>query len=304
MTITPYLFSRWFQMKRLVYMITFAAAAASAADLGAGPSGGDYKVPGGPNPGLGSVISSFQFSGLTAPYALGICVDDNYVYGVMYGSPCFLRTYTKTGSIVGSVTLTGFTTSRGGSNCHLGTGYFTIAENSGYILRHVNKTTGATAGSFGVSGFGSQLIDNAFDGTYYYVAGGTANGSFQRYTTAGSSAGTWTFSGFPANVGGDGYATKALNVAGSYMVVGSWAASSTCSVVNIATGAVVGSFVPSGANFNGLEVGASSTPATVGDTIWGNEYISAQLWCYQRQLDNLPGAVAPASIGHVKALYR
>jgi len=288
----------------LVLLMTAATAmAATVADLNAGvPGGGEYTVPGGANPTVGSIICSWNMSGTSTPYALGICRDASYTYGVFY-SPAFLRSYVApSGSVAGSVSMAGFSVPRGGSNCHLGTGYFTISEASGNLLRHVNKTTGATAGSFGVSGFGTTLTDNGFNGTYYFVAGGTANGSFQLYSTSGSSAGSWTFPTSFQYVGGHDYVAKALNVAGSYYVMGTWQTGGGNNIVaTYPGGSVVASWNSAPYNYNGMMCGPSSNAAK-GDTVWGNEY-SSSLNAVERDLDNIAG-VAPASIGHIKALYR
>ncbi len=292
-------------MKRLALLALFVAATAmamSSTDVTGGPA---YNAPPGANPALGSVIQSWNMSSTSTPYALGGGRDATYAYGVFYGSPCFLRSYTTAGSVVGSVTLSGFSTSRGPSEAHLGTGYMAISEASGNIVRIVNKATGATTSSFGVTpAGGGYLLDCGFNGTYYFAAGGSSHGTFNVYTTGGSSAGSWTASGASGIASTGGYDSGTNATATNYMMIFSWNSSGTNFLVTYPAGTAVGSFAVSGCNANGIMMGPSSLPATYGWTAWANLYTGSQLNMYEIDLGFPASGVAPTSIGHVKALYR
>lgn len=292
----------------LTLVLAAAATAATVSDLGAGPAAGDYNSPGGGYPVIGSVLQSWQMSGTSSPYALGVARDTSYVYGVFYGSPCFLRSYSATGSAVGSVTLAGFSTARGASDSHLGTGYVAIADASTNMIRIVYKPTGSTVSSFGVTpAGGGYLLDCAYNGAYYFAAGGSSKGSFNLYTTSGSSAGSWTASGASSIASTGGYDSCVKINEGTpadYVVIATWNAGGTNFVVTYPAGSAVGSFVVSGCNANGVMCGPCVT-ANHGTTLHGNWYTGSALNYVETDLGNTtPDAVSPASIGHIKALYR
>jgi hypothetical protein len=298
-------------MKRFALLALFVAAAAMAAtstDLTMGPSAGNNFSGGGGNYALGATLFSFNFSGTSTPYTLGCGRDANYIYGIFYGSPCFLRSYTTAGSAVGSVTLTGFSTSRGGSLCDLGAPYFAISDAGSTVVRKVLISSGSTISSFGVTAAGGgYLLDCGFNGTYYFAAGGSSKGSFNLYTTSGSSAGSWTASGASSIASTGGYDSCVKINEGTpadYVVIATWNAGGTNFVVTYPAGSAVGSFVVSGCNANGVMCGPCVT-ANHGTTLHGNWYTGSALNYVETDLGNTtPDAVSPASIGHIKALYR
>jgi len=293
----------------LTLVLAAAATAATVSDLGAGPAAGDYNSPGGGYPVIGSVLQSWQMSGTSSPYALGVARDTSYVYGVFYGSPCFLRSYSATGSAVGSVTLAGFSTARGASDSHLGTGYVAIADASTNMIRIVYKPTGSTVSSFGVTpAGGGYLLDCAYNGAYYFAAGGSSKGSFNLYTTSGSSAGTWTASGASSIASTGGYdwspwVDNQNNGGTGYLIIMSWNAGGTNFIVTYPQGSLVGSWAMAGMNANGCFVGPASDPARSPD-LWALMYNGSALMVYEIDLGNYNVGVAPRSLGCVKALYR
>ncbi len=248
---------------------------------------------------IGSVISSFRMSGTSGTVALGIFRDASYVYGIFY-SPTHIRRFTTAGSMVSTHAISGLTVPRGADYAHLGTGYVAIADNSGRKVGIFRLTGGAPITTFSVSGVNMNL---AYDGTYYYSNAYTNRGLFYRYTTSGSSAGTWTATGWPSSMGSCGgvaYVSKFMGGSGGYFVACSWTSGQPSAGFTKA-GSLVRSFSLPTANSNGT-VGGPST-GSYGEVYWVNRYTGSALVAMEVDLGNMT-SVAPTSLGKVKSLFR
>lgn len=234
--------------------------------------------------GVGSVISSFPWS-----EARNIYRDGNYVYSVAGANT--LRRYTVGGSLLGTVTLSRLTTPGDADHSPSGPGYFAVIERSSVIFEYV-----VSSGSF-VQSFAAApgtLGGGYFPGaTYVYIH---VSPYVFRFTTAGSLVGSFLVS-YSA---GPLAATNRFNdVAGDYVIVGSRIALSAS--VYTGTGSFVRSFVIPAVTY-GCVCGAGA-PSARGTTYWCNLRMGTDFAAYQIDLGNTT-AVAPASLGRVKALFR
>jgi len=296
-------------MKKLVY-VGLALLVAGAA-LAEAPNALTAAVPG-PRvecDTIGSVIRSFYMTGLTAPYALGIYRDPSYVYGIGYyssGSGYLIR-FSATGSSAGSVSISGCGTVRGADKAHLGNGYLCIADAGIQRVLIYRTSGGSPVTSFSVSA--SPWAMNVFwDGTYYNVNGYSNLRTFYRYSTSGSSAGTWSCSGWPSSmtyIGGAAYAQMGNTSTGPYFVACSWSSGQPMCMTTYPDGSLVRTWSMPSSNGNGLCYGDSSSPSTYGAAIWANWYTGSSLYAYEIDIDARNGAsVTPTSLGKVKSLYR
>lgn len=294
-----------------MFVAAFPAAVASAA-FAAAPD----AVTAGPPPyadvpagdGIGSVISSFRMTGVAKPYALGIYRDASYVHGVIYGADKdYLYRYTAAGARVSSYVINGTSTPRDACHAHLGAGYLALVDARKRYL-FVFTTAGGTAiTSFPVAG--SPFPLNCFwDGTYYYANGPGDRGEFERYEKTGASAGKWSCAGWPDGMtycGGAAYAPRANNAAGPYFVACSWLAGEPMCLTTFPAGSLVHTWTPPAENGNGLVYGKSSQPGAYGNALWAAWFTGSSLDAFEFDVGARGApAVAPASVGKVKALYR
>ena len=258
--------------------------------------------------GLGSVISSFRMSGLAKPYALGIYRDRGYVYGVMYSRGTnYLYRFTAAGTRVSSYVINGTSTPRGADHAHLGLGYLALVDAVSRKLYVFRTTGGSAVTSFSIAG--SPYPFNCFwDGTYYYANGPANRGTFYRLDSAGASAGTWTCSGWPDAMtycGGAAFARRGNEAAGPYFVGASWSAGEPMCMTTFPGGLLVATWTPPAHNANGLVYGDSSNKAAYGAAVWAGWYAADGVYAMEFDVGARGGAaVAPASLGRVKALYR
>lgn len=295
-------------MKKLVYVGLVALMASSAfafapdaLSAGGTPGGGAEN-----NDTIGSIIRSFFMTGTTGTYALGIFRDSTYVYGIGYNaSTDYLLRFTPTGSSAGSVSIPGCSTPRGADKAHLGNGYLSLVDPAGRL--YVYRTSGGSpVTSFSASG--SPWAMNVFwDGTYYCTNGYSNRGLYYRYTSSGSSGGTWTCAGWPSSMtynGGAAYAQMGNNSTGPYFVACSWSAGQPMVMTTYPAGSLVRTWSMPSSNGNGLCYGDSSSPGTYGAAVWANWYLGA-LYAFEIDIDARGGSsVKPTSLGKVKSLYR
>lgn len=234
--------------------------------------------------GVGSVISSFPWS-----EARNIYRDANYVYSVAGANT--LRRYTVGGSLLGTVTLSGLTTPGDADHSPSGPGYFAVIERSSVIYEYV-----VSSGSFvrSIAAGPGTLGGGYFPGsTYVYIH---MSPHVYRFTTAGSLVSSFLVS-YSA---GPLAATNRFNdVAGDYVVVGSRV--SLYATVYTGSGSRVTSFVLPAVTY-GCVCGPGA-PSSRGTTYWCNLRMGVERFAYQIDLGNAT-AVAPASVGRIKALYR
>jgi hypothetical protein len=239
----------------------------------------------------------------TYSWSFGLARDDRYVYGfsinVIY-SDDYLVAREPTGSLVRVVHMPGI----GGywqsfaDNSHLGTAYLAVCDD-GELLT-VEKTTGSVVSRFYVR------RQQAFfwDGSYYVFARYQSPGVFDRFTSSGGAAGTWTAAGWPAaitSLGGCGYSPYACDAEGDYLVASSNDSREPSCIIDLATGSLVATWA-----FGYCEgaVCGAAYPGTYGDTYWVLKLRGSSFYAFQIDIDGRHIGVAPASVGKIKALYR
>jgi hypothetical protein len=235
---------------------------------------------------VGSVISSFQWPGARNVYR-----DGDYAYSV--ASPNTLRAYTVNGSLVNSVNLAGLTDAGDADHSVLGGAYLAVLDGAN-LLRDYVISTGSLARSVAVpdkTGYG--YIPG---GAYMYVAAGAY---VHRYTTAGSLVSSFRILG--PYIGGIAATRTFEGRSGEYVVVAVWAYDSDVGMVYTATGSTVATFSIPGTT-HGCVCGPGYPPS-FGTTFWCNSDASGGRRAYQLDLGN-GTAVAPVSLGKVKALFR
>jgi len=292
-------------------LVTIAAMLASTAFAVLPPALTAGGAPGGgpQSDAIGSIIRSFRMTGLVTPYALGIYRDSSYVYGIGYtgSSTAYLLRFTATGSSAGSVAITGVGQPRDADKAHLGNGYLSFVDATTLRCYVFRTSGGAAVSSFPCSGSPYPL--NVFwDGTYYLTNGSSDRGLFYRFTTSGSSAGTWRCAGWPSSItynGGAAYAQRGNNSTGPYFVGASWSNGEPMCMTTYPAGSLVRTWSTPSFNCNGLCYGDSSSPSTYGASIWADWYTGSALYAYEFDIDARGGSsVMPTSLGKVKSLYR
>jgi hypothetical protein len=237
--------------------------------------------------GVGSVISSFPWS-----EARNIYRDANYVYSVAGANT--LRRYTVGGSLLGTVTLSRLTTPGDADHTSAGPGYLGVVESANSVFEY-RVANGSFVRSVST---GSTTLGYAYfpASTYVYVHIGTYSNIVYRCTTAGSIVSSFTV----GSSAGPLAATNRFNDrAGDYVIVGSRIALSAR--VFTGAGSFVRSFVMPAVTY-GCVCGRGA-PSARGTTYWCNLRMGTNFYAYQIDLGNTT-AVAPTSIGKIKALYR
>jgi len=257
------------EMKKGIFAVIAAGAALSASPAAAA---------------VGDVISSFAWSGARNVYR-----DAGYVYCVA-GVNTF-RTYTVGGSLVRTVSLSGLTDAGDADHSPAGTGYFAVIERSSVIYEYA-----VSSGSFvrSIAAGPGTLGGGYFPGSaYVYVH---INPFVLRLTTAGSLVGSFVVS---YSAGPLAATNRFDGRAGDYVIVGARTSGNT--MVYTGAGSVVTTFNVPGTTY-GCVCGPGY-PSTRGTTYWCNIGVGSSRYAYQVDLGNAT-AVAPASVGKVKALYR
>jgi hypothetical protein len=269
--------------KRLIRLITVGAALAVAAHVAYGE--------------VGSVISSFRVNVYYPPeMTVGVYRDAAYVYIVTYdyGENFYLIRYTPDGTNAGYVGL-GYLPfgppfpPYGADHSALGTGYVSIPFDDGDLLTY-STLTGSLVESIQREPYFDQ---------YAFIPGGRCiyvglGGIVYRMTRAWSVVNSFPFQGFL------GAATEDFNGGhGQYIITESYGRTAY-----IYTGG--GSLV---STFSTIHSGKDTAcgpgyPPSYGTTYWRFvKEASDYGWCYQIDLGGAT-AVAPSSLGKVKALFR
>ena len=250
---------------------------------------------------LGSVISSFRVADNIHSQAFGVARDDTYVYYVTVEMSPGYRLYYRYpgGGGGGRVLLSAFPAAHGDADKSvLGTGYFADVYRAGndgpMAITDFDLATGLPAASWvpfegdirGYAyspGLGRKYVSH---GNYVY-----------RYDTVGNLLGSFVIS---MNVNGLAVTEEFLGNTGEYIIV---AAGMNSCVFN-AQGGMIGSFLcsPGVVTTSACGPGYPSEYGTtywcmVDTTYWKDSYVM------QFSLHNAP-AVAPASVGRIKALFR
>ncbi len=244
----------------------------------------------------GLIISSFQLTPDTEPFATGIYRDDAYVYGILYSSANdYLRSYTVNGSVLGSVILGGMNTPRDADHSQLGSGYLDIIDE----VTNQLVTYSVMGSMVDNKALPSDATGYAYreGSSFYYVA---RSSSVFRYTTAGSFVNSFY-------VGGTirGLAVKYVenDFNGEVIFVGR-AGSPTLTYAYSRTGSLLNwFFVPGDGGTYGAVCGPG-VPSNKGETYWCNQHTGTERWAYQVDVQWPAVNVMPFSIGKIKALYR
>ncbi len=234
---------------------------------------------------VGDVISSFPW-----PSARDAYRDGSYVYCVVGTNT--LRRYTVGGSLVGTVALSGLTAAADADHCVAGAGRMTVLGGGNRIFEY-RTSNGSLIRSYAAppstTGFAY------FPGSAYYFVHSGAD--VRRYTKAGSLVSSFTVS---YSAGPIAATSRFRNRAGNYVVVGSRL--SFYAMVYTGTGSLVTSFVLPAVTY-GCICGPGA-PSTHGTTYWCNLRRGTDFYAYQIDLGNTNVAVAPTSLGRLRALYR
>jgi hypothetical protein len=243
--------------------------------------------------GVGDVISSFRATSGT-DYAGGVYRDDTYVYVAFYstGIYYYIKKYTPAGSYVGVLylgspwqwPLTDADHSRRGA------GYVTIATDASslftYDLSTGNRVEAINLGLYDIWGYAYR------PGARYAFASEDSSQFIFKYDASWSVVSSFRWGGALAAT--DRYKGRP----GDYVIV-----DSTPARVYTGNGSLVGTF-PNGRDVIGRGcVCGPGYPASWGTTYWRYEGWSG-CWVYQIDLGNTNVAVAPASAGRIKALFR
>ncbi len=253
--------------------------------------------------GPGSVISSFDARPGYRMFVQGICRDADYVYAVVgdYTNNKIIRLfmYTPSGSFVREEGIIPGPYPIYGDADHsvLGVGYFAIVYGESAV-RDIDLATGSLVSSWSpradILGYG--YIPN---GAYKYVQ--AKGGGVYRYAAGGSLVGSF------AAPGGRSIAVtdKFSGSSGEYVVV----AYDYALVIFTKAGSRVRSFPvkPAPRALLSGAVCGPGYPRECGTTLWCHYWEGGGVWTnhfvYQLSLGN-GVAVAPASVGKVKALFR
>jgi hypothetical protein len=244
---------------------------------------------------VGSVVSSFRMTGVGATAAKGIYRGDTYVYAVVdTATDNYLRLYTTSGSIVGSVVLAGSDSPRDADHSPLGSGYLDVFDYGRKML--------VTYG-FDGSVVRSKAVPS--DTTAYAYIPGT-----QRYFLARDQMiFRYTLNDVLINkfyVGGtlEGLAASGLfdGRAGQYVVVGR-SGTGGFTYVYTGGGSIVDSFVVPGAGTYGSVVGLGAFMDSA-QRYWCVQTVGSYRWAYQLDIGATAPAVTPASVGRIRTLYR
>ncbi|MEE8640157.1 MAG: hypothetical protein V3T41_07085 [bacterium] len=243
--------------------------------------------------GVGDVISSFRATYGTL-YAGGVYRDDTYVYVAFYTTGLFqyyMKKYTPAGSYVGVIALgpAWHWPLTDADHSRRGAGYVTIATDAN-VLFTFDLSTGYRVESINLGLY--DIWGYAYrSGARYAFASEDSSQFIFKYDASWSVVSSFRWGGALAAT--DRYKGRP----GDYVIV-----DSTPARVYTGDGSLVGTF-PNGRDVIGRGcVCGRGYPASWGTTYWRYEGWS-ECWVYQIDLGNTT-AVAPASVGRIKALYR
>jgi hypothetical protein len=251
-------------------------------------------------PSLGSVISSFWVADNYHSYAHGVARDGTYVYYVTVEmSPAYRLYYRYPGGGGGGMTFIGkFPAGHGDADVSvLGPGYFADIYREGssgpYAITDFDVATGSAVASW------APFEDNMRGYAYSPALGRKYVGRdyrIYRYDTSGKLLSSF---GFGMNINGLAVTEEFCGYNGEYII----ASYGRDSYVLNAQGVQIGSFSYARGVITACACGPGY-PSEYGTTFWCivDTYMQA-VYVVQISLHNAT-AVAPASVGKIKALYR
>ncbi len=244
---------------------------------------------------VGSVISSFRMTGAETPKATGIYRDWTYVYGILYSAgPDYLTTYTPAGSVVRSATLSRAQAPRDADHSTLGSGYVDVFDFGKKMLLTYKKN----AEFVKAKPLPSDTTAYAYipGSSKYFVA---RDEMVFRYTTNDVLVNKFYVGGY---IGGLAATPVYDGKNGEYVIIGRSGVGGY-SYVYTGAGSLVDSFVVPGTGTYASIVGRA-TPKKYQRGYWCVQQVGTDRWAYQVDVEATAPAVAPASLGKVKALYR
>ncbi|MEE9457536.1 MAG: hypothetical protein V3W11_10350 [bacterium] len=244
---------------------------------------------------VGSVISSFRMTGAETPRATGIYRDWTYVYGILYSAGSdYLTTYTPAGSMVSSATLPQAQAPRDADHSTLGTGYVDVFDFDKKMLLTYKKN----------AEFVKAKPLPSDTTAYAYIPGSskyfiTRDEMVFRYTTNDVLVNKFYVGGYIRGLA----ATPAYDGKnGEYVIIGRSRVGGY-SYVYTGGGSLVDSFVVPGTGTYASVVGRAN-PKKYQRAYRCVQRRGSGRWAYQVDVEATAPAVAPASIGRLRALYR
>ena len=244
---------------------------------------------------VGSVVSSFKMTGLGSPEATGIYRDWTYVYGILYSAGAdYLAAYTPSGSLVRSVALPQAQSPRDADHSTLGGGYVDVFDFGTKML----LTYKVNAEFVKAKPLPSDTTAYAYipGSSKYFVA---RDEMVFRYTIDDVLVNKFYVGGY---IGGLAATPVYKGNDGEYVVIGR-SGTGGYSYVYTGAGSLIDSFVVPGAGTYGSVV-ARAYPENLQRTYWCVQQIGTARWAYQVEVGGTAPAVAPASLGKVRAIYR
>jgi hypothetical protein len=244
---------------------------------------------------VGSVISSFFVSTNWHEEPVGVYRDDSFVYTIICDLGIWrFKTYTPTGSLVGTKLIHAYLTDA--DHSVLGDGYFAACNGRESDVRDFVTSSGSFVGSWPTPSvpYGYAYIPNT--GYKYY-----ADRSYvYRFTTAGSLVNTFSPRIEPGALAAS---SRFAGREGGYIILGGVAGGINPHVYT-GDGSLMATFKRPG-YLNQGSVCGPGYPAENGITYWCNQVSGRYNYTYVFQVSLGNGvAVAPTSIGKVKALFR
>ncbi len=272
--------------KRLMRLITVGAALAVAAVSA--------------NGSVGSVISSFRVNVYYPPeMTAGVYRDAAYVYIVTYdyGENFYLIKYTPDGTKAGTIGL-GYLPfgpvllPYGAGHSVSGAGYVSFSFDDGYLLTY-STSTGSLVESIQREPYFDQ---------YAFIPGGRCIYVYLRRVVYRMTRAWSLVNSFPVE-GRLGAATEDFNGGhGQYIIAEGGSSGKAAAYIYTGAGSLVSTFP---VMYTGDDTACGpGYPASYGTTDWRFvKEASDHGWCYQIDLGGAT-AVAPSSLGKVKALFR
>ena len=242
-----------------------------------------------------TVVSSFEMKDVGTAKATGIYRDWTYIYGIFSsGGQDYLRTYTPAGSVVRSVTLPRANSPRDADHSTLGSGYVDVFDYGRKMLVTYKKN----------GEFVKEKPLPSDTTAYAYIQGSSRffiarDEMVFRYTTNDVLVNKFYVGGY---VGGLAATPVYDGKNGEYVIIGRSAAGGY-SYVYTGGGSLVDSFIVPGAGTYASIVGRAE-PKALQRSYWCVQRVGSARWAFQVEIEATAPAVAPASLGKVKALYR
>ncbi len=250
--------------------------------------------------GAGSVINSFLAFEAQIVDGGGVYRDAHYVYTIFrVGLIFYLYRFTPAGTPYGKRPLYGLADACDADHSPRGGGYFGVRAGEEYIL-HYTVSTGSLAASWHSGGL-TTAYGHSPGSPYFYVG---KREYIYRYTTNGSfvsSFKTWTDE-WPKSIA---VAPVYEGVSGEFVLMFPYEPQFKPVHVYAPSGSLVATFpAPGHYELPMCNVCGPGYPPSYGTTLWCTFWhLWREVWVYQIDIGGNT-AVAPASVGRIKALFK